>query len=589
MNAPLGFRWSDDLRFLTTDSVRRLLPRIAATEAGRLIFPIPPRTIPEAQAIAEATRAAGLEPILHLCPEAGTLVPAALRETVAGWIAGGVTRVVVDHHPNRPERWARWVPQGLPQRYARWLAPLLETVAGYEGVIPIVPPMAARGDYRGLAFLQETLSELRRLQPAWLHRMAVACANDQNGYSVGWGQGGMAVWGEQSRLGIEDDSGYYGWQWVQQVAEKTLGRTVDVYAVQTILTPTDTAEQQAESVAAIRQTFATTSAPLSATFPAVGDEGWFHENGWVAKPHLVEALRSVEASGENDNQSVPRSIRVLHEDGRVETMLLEEYLRGVVPAEIGAGSPLEALKAQAVAARCYAARMVRSPKHRNADADICTTTHCQVWRPRTYPRTDEAVKATAGVVAYVDGRIIDALYFACCDGNTRNSEDVWRNAFSYLRSVPCTLKNQEQYGHGVGMCQRGAIQMARQGASYADILRHYYTGVSVERGLPADGNPAPTPIPAPPAPPTPPVSSIRIERRQGVRAVAGNLRQSGLTVQVSDPWGNHYRTISGNKPEIGVNGWEIVVPVDAVYRVTWADKSVNVPVRGDFVVIHESG
>jgi hypothetical protein len=592
MNAPLGFRWSSDPRFLTSERVRRLLPRLAATGAGWVIFPVPPQPIPEAQAIAEATRAAGLEPLVHLLPYGGFLTPTTLTETIGGWVAGGVTRVVVDDQPNRAERWSRWVAQGLPQRYARWLAPLLETVAGFEGVAPVLTPMTPRGDYRGLSFLRETLSELRRLQPAWLDRLAVACVNDQNGYPVGWGQGGMNVWGEEPRAGMEDEYGFYGWQWVQQIAEETLGRKIEVYAVQTLLTPTDTPDQQVATVTAIAQSMATASTPLTATFPALGEAGWFHENGWVAATHLADALRIAEPAKENTNQTVPRSLRVLHQDGRVETMSLEEYLRGVVPAEIGAGAPLEALKAQAVAARCYAARMVRSPKHRNADADICTTTHCQVWRPQTYPRTDEAVAATVGVVAYVDGRIIDALYFACCDGNTKNSEDVWRNAFSYLRAVPCTLKNQEQYGHGVGMCQRGAMQMARQGASYTDILRHYYTGISIERGLPADGSPAPVPTPAPPpspAPPSPPASAIRIERRHGVRAVAGNLRHKGVTVQVADPWGNQYRTISGNKPEIGVNGWEIIVPVDAIYRVTWADNSISVPVRGDFVVIHESG
>jgi hypothetical protein len=592
MNARIGFRWSADPRFITTDKVRRLLPRFAATGAAWVIFPIPLTPLPEAQVIAEATGAAGLEPVVQLLARGAEMTPDTVRSAAAGWIAGGVTRVVVDDQPNRAERWSRWVAQGLPQQYARWLAPLLETLAEDERVIPIFPPLAARGDYRGLTFLREALSELRRLHPAWLNRLAVACANDQQGHSVGWGQGGPALWGEESRAGHEDDGGLFGWEWAQQVASTTLGRTVEVYAVQSRLTATDSSESQAASVALLSRFAATASVPLVATFPALDEGGWFQENGTVASPHLLESLRTVEATKESDNQSVPRSIRVLHGDGRVETMALDDYLRGVVPAEIGAGSPVEALKAQAIAARCYAARTVRSPRHRTADADICTTTHCQVWRAQTYPRTDEAVAATAGIVAYADGRIIDAVYFACCDGNTKNSEDVWRSALSYLRSVPCTLKHQEQYGHGVGMCQRGAIQMAKQGASYADILRHYYTGVSVEKGIPADGIPAPTPTPVPPpsVPPTPPPSiGIRIERRAGVRAVAGNLRRHGVTVTVADPWGNQYRTLSGNKPDMGTNGWEIIVPVDAVYRVTWADNSISVPVRGDFVVIYENG
>lgn len=590
MNARIGFRWSADPRFITSDRVRRLLPRFAAAGAAWVIFPIPLQALPEARTIAEATRAAGLEAVVQVLAQGEEMTPATVRRAVAEWVAGGVTRVVVDDQPNRAERWQRWVAQGLPQQYARWIAPLLESIAAFEGVTPIFPPLAARGDYRALTFLREALLEMRRLQPAWLNRLAVACANDQQGHSIGWGQGGVALWGEELRAGHEDEVGFYGWEWVQQVAGNILGRAVEVYATQSHLTAVDSPAMQADSVSTISRYAASATAPLVATFPALGNGGWFQEDGKVATPHLLDALRTVEAAKENENQSVPRSIRVLHGDGRVETMALDDYLRGVVPAEIGAGAPLEALKAQAIAARCYAARTVRSPRHRNADADICTTTHCQVWRGQSYPRTDEAVAATAGIVAYVDGRIIDAVYFACCDGNTKNSEDVWRSALSYLRSVPCSLKNQAQYGHGVGMCQRGAIQMAKQGASYGDILRHYYTGVSVEKGLPADTLPAPTPAPPPPSTPAtpPPTVGIRIERRQGVRAVAGNLRHAGVTVTVADPWGNRYRTVSGNKPDIGVNGWEIIVPVDAVYRVTWADNSVSVPVRGDFVVIHEN-
>lgn len=591
MNARIGFRWSADPRLMTSDAVRRLLPRLAATGAGWVVFPVSLAPLPEAHTIAEATRAAGLEPILQVLAQGREMTPPTVRDAVTEWMAGGVRRVVLDDQPNRAERWSRWTVQELPQRYARWVTPLFETIAAHDEAIPILAPLAPYGDYRGLTFLREALTELRRLQPSWLNRLAVACINEQQGHSVTWGQGGRMLWGESLRVGYEDDNGFYGWQWVQQTAEVVFGRPVDVYAVQSTLTATNSADQQTSDVTTMSRVALNATAPLVATFPAMGEAGWFNEHGKVAKPHLLEALRTVTIAKENENQSVPASIRVLHSDGRVETMKLDDYLRGVVPAEIGAGAPLEALKAQAVAARCYAARTVRSPRHRNADADICTTTHCQVWRAQTYPRTDDAVNATAGMVAYVEGRIIDAVYFACCDGTTKNSEDVWRSALSYLRAVPCTLKNQEQYGHGVGMCQRGAIQMARQGASYADILRHYYTGVSVEPGLPAEGSPAPIPTPAlPPVPtPSPPASAIRIERRAGVRAVAGNLRHHGITVMVADPWGNQYRTVSGNKPEMGMNGWEIVVPVDAVYRVTWADKSVNVPVRSDFVVIHENG
>jgi hypothetical protein len=179
--------------------------------------------------------------------------------------------------------------------------------------------------------------------------------------------------------------------------------------------------------------------------------------------------------------TIPRTIRVLMPDDSVVEMDLDEYLKGVVPAEMGTQRPLEALKAQAVAARCYA---VVYPRHSDKGADVCTTAHCQVWKPDHYPDTDQAVEETSRVVATYqrpDGAeaVISAFYFGYCDGHTRNSEDVWRAALSYCRSVPCPQPFPNIWGHGVGMCQEGALAMAGDGASYEDILTHYYTGIRV--------------------------------------------------------------------------------------------------------------
>jgi len=140
---------------------------------------------------------------------------------------------------------------------------------------------------------------------------------------------------------------------------------------------------------------------------------------------------------------------------------------------------MEALKAQAVAARSYASVAVETPRHGADAADICTTTHCQVWSPQTYPNTDQAVQDTRGTVAIHDDAIIQGFYFAHCDGHTRNSEDVWVRVLPYCRSVPCVSPYSSLDGHGVGMCQRGAMAMAEQGATYADILTHYYTGIQI--------------------------------------------------------------------------------------------------------------
>ena len=179
--------------------------------------------------------------------------------------------------------------------------------------------------------------------------------------------------------------------------------------------------------------------------------------------------------------SLRRLLRVLMPDGTVEVVDLEEYLRGVVPHEIGAGSPSEALKAQAVAARCYA---LTSRRHLDMGADICTTTHCQVWKPETDPRSDAAIADTKAVVALHNDRVINAFFFAHCTGHTKNIEDVWEApAVAYLRGVTCPVTFPELSGHGVGMCQEGAIAFGKQGEPYTDILTHYYSDTEVVRGV----------------------------------------------------------------------------------------------------------
>jgi hypothetical protein len=173
------------------------------------------------------------------------------------------------------------------------------------------------------------------------------------------------------------------------------------------------------------------------------------------------------------------TIRVLFGDGAVKTMRLEEYLQAVVPAEMPALWPLEALKAQAVAARSYAQYAIEHPRHPNAD--ICTSpAHCQNFDPaKRHPRADEAIQQTKNLVALYNGQTITGVFSANCGGHTRNNEDVFKGAPApYLRGVPCPDTSPKQ-GHGVGFCQYGARALASQGYLYDSIIRHYYTGVTL--------------------------------------------------------------------------------------------------------------
>jgi hypothetical protein len=178
------------------------------------------------------------------------------------------------------------------------------------------------------------------------------------------------------------------------------------------------------------------------------------------------------------------TIRLLLSDGTVVEMLLEEYLRGVVPAEMYASWPLEALKAGAVAARSFAMYAKQHPRHPNAD--LCTdASHCQAYNPdRIYPTSDEAIRLTGGELIEYEGQVANAVYSSNCGGHTLNNEDGFGSAtvtpppVPYLRGVPC-INPGPAYGHRVGMCQWGAHDMAQRGHDYATIVKHYYTGVNL--------------------------------------------------------------------------------------------------------------
>ncbi|MBN2744302.1 MAG: SpoIID/LytB domain-containing protein [Marinilabiliaceae bacterium] len=179
--------------------------------------------------------------------------------------------------------------------------------------------------------------------------------------------------------------------------------------------------------------------------------------------------------------SVPQNIKVLMPSGSVVEMSMDEYLKGVVPSEVHASWPMDALMAQAVAARCYAAANF---KHAADGADVCTTTHCQAWSATQHERSSQAVTQTSGVSVKYAGTIANTLFFSHCNGRTRNNEDVWSGAaVPYLRSQACGCGYTYHNAHGVGMCQYGALAMADAGRSWEEIILHYYKGVTIDKSV----------------------------------------------------------------------------------------------------------
>jgi peptidoglycan hydrolase-like amidase len=127
----------------------------------------------------------------------------------------------------------------------------------------------------------------------------------------------------------------------------------------------------------------------------------------------------------------------------VNELPLEEYLRGVVPNELNptAFGQLEALKAQAVAARTYIERNLGQYKHEGYD--ICATDACQVYfgAKTEDPLATQAIDETRGVVAMYEGRPINALYSSTCGGRTEDAGNIFQEKVPYLVSTECQYKH----------------------------------------------------------------------------------------------------------------------------------------------------
>jgi stage II sporulation protein D len=131
----------------------------------------------------------------------------------------------------------------------------------------------------------------------------------------------------------------------------------------------------------------------------------------------------------------------------VNVVNLEDYLRGVVPNELSpqAFPQIEALKAQAVAARTYALSHVGD--YASKGYDVCATPSCQVYRGQSseYPLTDRAVEETAGIVATWRRRPIHAYYTSTCGGHTEEGGPIFDDDEPYLRGVACLAESSSRH------------------------------------------------------------------------------------------------------------------------------------------------
>lgn len=120
----------------------------------------------------------------------------------------------------------------------------------------------------------------------------------------------------------------------------------------------------------------------------------------------------------------------------VNSLPIESYLRGVVPSEMPKDFHLEALKAQAIAARSEMLKKIA--RHSKDGFDICADVHCQVYSgiDREAESTNRAILETAGLVLMRDGQVADGVYNGVCGGHTENNENVWDGKpQSHLRGI----------------------------------------------------------------------------------------------------------------------------------------------------------
>ena len=203
--------------------------------------------------------------------------------------------------------------------------------------------------------------------------------------------------------------------------------------------------------------------------------------------------------GEMEFRAGERGLTVINQ------LPIEEYLYGVVPAEMPASWPVEALKAQAVACRTYVLASLGT--YEKQGFDVLATQSSQVYRgyDGENPATTRAVDETRGVVATYRGRPISAVFHSSSGGYTENSEDVWTNPVDYLRTRPDPYdKNEQHYNWSVTYsAEQLRQQLAAAGYQFSvindlEIISRTASGARVKclevRGLDISGRPLTVPI-----------------------------------------------------------------------------------------------
>ena len=147
------------------------------------------------------------------------------------------------------------------------------------------------------------------------------------------------------------------------------------------------------------------------------------------------------------------TIKIKNQANQIEELNLEEYLIGVIAAEMPASFHEEALKAQAVAARTYALYKINTNKDKNYDILTDVTNQSYITKEEMQKKWQneynlylnkitKAVNETAKEVMFYNDNIIEAFYFAMSNGKTENAETVFQEKLPFIKSVASTWDNE---------------------------------------------------------------------------------------------------------------------------------------------------
>ena len=163
-------------------------------------------------------------------------------------------------------------------------------------------------------------------------------------------------------------------------------------------------------------------------------------------------------------------------DGKITVineLYTDDYVKGVIAKEMPASWPNEALKAQAVAARCFAYSSLG--KHSDYGFDVCSTTNCQVYGGVTAETasTIRAADETAGMVVCYNGRIISTLFGSSNGGYMEAAQNVWSGNYPYFQTVRDEYERTEEISSAVWTVEFTAQEikdkLAASGVNIGDI------------------------------------------------------------------------------------------------------------------------